>query len=86
MAANNVSIGDWATVTNNGNGQQTYARVEDVGPAGGTGEISQAAASAVGIQYLSNSSTVGDPSVTVTAYAGTAGIQGDCPLSTASNS
>jgi hypothetical protein len=77
-----VSIGDWAIVTNTGTGQTTYARVEDKGPDGGTGEISQAAATEVGIQYLANSATVGDPSVRVEAFAGTASIQGDCPSQT----
>ena len=79
MAANNVSLGDWASVINTATGQQTYARVEDRGPEGGTGEISQAAASAVGIEYASNSFTIGDPSVDVVVYGGTASIQGDCP-------
>jgi hypothetical protein len=78
MAQSGVSLGDWARVTNNATGQQTWARVEDVGPAGGTGEISEAAASAVGIQTQSNGFTVGDPSVSVSAYAGTSAIQGDC--------
>jgi hypothetical protein len=45
-----ISLGDWATVTNNSTGQTVYGRVEDIGPEGGTGEISQAAASGVGIQ------------------------------------
>jgi hypothetical protein len=85
MAANNVALGDWATVTNNATGQQTYARVEDEGPAGGSGEISQAAATAVGIQYESNTFTVGNPSVTVDAYGGTASIQSDCASQVASN-
>jgi len=79
MAADHVQLGDWATVTNTATGQQTYARVEDVGPEGGSGEISQAAASAVGIQYQSNSFTIGNPTVDVVAYGGTASIQGDCP-------
>jgi hypothetical protein len=78
MAANNVALGDWATVTNDATGQTVYARVEDRGPAGGTGEISQAAATAVGIQYASNAFTIGNPSVTVQAFGGTAAIQGDC--------
>lgn len=78
MKDSGVNLGDWATVTNSATGQSTYARVEDTGPDGGTGEISQAAASAVGIQYLSSSYTVGDPSVDVVAYANTASIQGDC--------
>jgi hypothetical protein len=86
MNASGVSLGDWAKVTNPSTGLSTYARVEDKGPAGGTGEISQAAASAVGIQYLSNSDTVGDPSVDVQAYAGTSSIQGDCNTNVASNS
>ena len=79
MAADHVQLGDWAMVTNTATGQQTYARVEDVGPEDGSGEISQAAASAVGIQYQSNSFTIGNPSVDVVAYGGTASIQGDCP-------
>ena len=79
MDTSGVSMGDWATVTNAATGQTTFARVEDRGPDGGTGEISQAAATRVGIQYLPNSFTVGDPSVVVNAYAGTASIEGDCP-------
>jgi hypothetical protein len=66
-----VSMGDWALITNNSTGQQTYARVGDVGPAGGSGEISEAAATAVGIQYTKSSATVGNPSVTVQVYPGT---------------
>jgi len=85
MAASGVSLGDWALVTNNSTGQSTWARVEDVGPGGGTGEISQATATGVGIQYQDNGFTVGDPSVMVNAYAGTAAIQGDCPTNVASN-
>ncbi len=78
MNASGVALGDWASVTNAATGESVFARVEDKGPPGGTGEISQAAASAVGIQYLPSSATVGDPSVVVEAYAGTASIEGDC--------
>ena len=78
MKMSGVSIGDWATVTNTGNGKIAFARLEDRGPDEGTGEISQAAATAVGIQYIDNSSTVGDPSVVVQVYAGTASIEGNC--------
>jgi len=85
MLDSGVFLGDWALVTNNATGQSTWARVEDVGPPDGTGEISQAAATGVGIQYQDNGFTVGDPSVTVTAYAETAAIQGDCPTNVASN-
>jgi len=85
MLGSGVSLGDWALVTNNATGQSTWARVEDVGPPDGIGEISQAAATGVGIQYQDNGFTVGGPSVTVTAYAGTAAIQGDCPTNVASN-
>jgi hypothetical protein len=70
-----VSMGDWALVTNNATGQQTYARVGDVGPADGSGEISEAAATAVGIQYGKSSATVGNPSVTVQIYPGTKSLQ-----------
>ena len=78
MKMSGVSLGDWATVTNTGTGKTGFARVEDRGPYGGTGEISQAAATAVGIQYMGNSSTVGDPSVVVQTYAGTESIEGNC--------
>jgi hypothetical protein len=78
MRDNNVSLGDWALVSNNQTGQQAWARVEDVGPEGGSGEISEAAASAVGIQFQANSSTIGDPEVTVQAYSQTSGIEGEC--------
>jgi hypothetical protein len=84
--ASGVTLGDWATVTNAATGKRVFARVEDKGPPGGTGEISQAAASAVGIQYLPSSATVGDPSIIVEAYAGTSSIPGDCSQSVATNS
>ena len=93
MAASNVSLGDWATVTNNATGQTVYARVEDIGPEGGTGEISQATAGAVGIQQAvvqtkdgPSTVTLGSPTVTVNVYAGTASIQGDCSSQVVSSS
>jgi hypothetical protein len=76
MTASGVSLHDWATVTNNATGQTTWARVEDQGPKGSSGEISEAAATAVGIQYTSNRFTVGNPSVTVKVYGGSAGVPG----------
>jgi hypothetical protein len=76
MAASGVQIGDWAQVSNNATGQSVWARVEDVGPAGGAGEISEAAATAVGIQFQKNSWTIGNPTVTVQAFAGTHSIGG----------
>ena len=78
MQASGMHFHDWALVTNNQTGQQTWARVEDEGPEGNAGEISEAAATAVGIQYTPNSFTVGNPSVTVQAYAQTASIESDC--------
>ena len=77
MAASGAQIGDWAQVTNNETGQTVWARVEDVGPAGGTGEISEACATAVGIQFQQNSWTIGNPSVTVQVYSGTKSIPGN---------
>ena len=65
-----VQMGDWALITNNSTGQTTWARVGDSGNTGEYGEISEAAASAVGIQYNSRG-TVGNPSVTVKIYPGT---------------
>jgi len=76
MAASGVQIGDWAQVTNSTTGQTVWARVEDVGPAGGTGEISEAAATAVGIPFQKNSCTIGNPGVTVRVFAGTRSIGG----------
>jgi hypothetical protein len=86
MRNDGVSLGDWATVTNTATGATTFARVEDKGPPGGTGEISEAAAKAIGIQFLPSSATVGNPSVTVQAFGGTASIEGDCPPSVATSS
>ena len=77
MAASGAQIGDWAQVTNNATGQTVWARVEDVGPPGGTGEISEACATAVGIQFQKNSWTVGNPSVTVQVFSGTKSIPGN---------
>jgi len=78
MLLDGVSLGDWATVNNTATGQQTFARLEDRGPEGRIGEISQLAATNVGIHYGSNGFTIGNPSVDVVAYGGTASIQGDC--------
>jgi len=77
MAANGAQIGDWAQVTNNETGLTVWARVEDVGPPGGTGEISEACATAIGIQFQQNSCTIGNPSVTVQVYSGTKSIPGN---------
>lgn len=85
MRDDGVSIGDWALITNDQTGQQTWAKVEDVGPGGGSGEISEAAATAVGIQYQANSFTVGNPSVSVNVYGGTADVSSDCSSSLASS-
>lgn len=79
MLNSGVGLGDWAKVSNNATSQSAFARVEDVGPSGGEGEISQAAARSVGIQYDSRSFTVGNPQITVLAYANTSAIQSDCP-------
>jgi hypothetical protein len=76
MAASGAQIGDWALVTNNETGQSMWARVEDVGPPGGTGEISEACATGIGIQFQNNSNTIGNPSVTVQVYSGTKSIPG----------
>lgn len=85
MQASGVQIGDWAQVVNESTGQAVWARVEDVGPEGGQGEVSIAAAHAVGIGTTTiqtdqgtETVTTGDDRVTVTAYAGTSGIDGDC--------
>ncbi len=75
MLDQDASMGDWALVINNATGQQTYARVGDSGPAGGSGEISEAAATAVGIQYTKSSATVGNSNVTIQIYPGTKNIQ-----------
>ena len=77
MAASGAQIGDWAQVTNNATGQTVWARVEDVGPPGGIGEISEACATAVGIQFQKNSWTVGSPSVTVQVFSGTKSAPGN---------
>jgi hypothetical protein len=79
MSASHVRLGDWALVQNLGTGQSTWARVEDVGPAGKTGEISEAAATAVGIGFDDRSFTYGNPKVAIKAFAGTRSIAGDCP-------
>lgn len=68
-----VQMGDWATVTNNATGQTTWARVGDSGNTNEYGEISEAAATAVGISYTSQG-TVGNPSVTVHIYPGSRNI------------
>jgi hypothetical protein len=68
-----VQMGDWATVTNNATGQTTWARVGDSGNTNEYGEISEAAATAVGISYTARG-TVGNPSVTVHIYPGSKNI------------
>jgi hypothetical protein len=75
MAAAGVQIGDWALVTNADTGAQVWARVEDNGPPNApAGEISEAAATAVGIQFQQNSNTIGNPMVTVQAFAHTGSV------------
>lgn len=76
MQQDGVSLGDWATIQSGS--RMVYAKVLDEGPAGGTGEISVMAANQLGIQFTSSSAIVGDPVVTVNAFAGTSGIQGNC--------
>lgn len=76
MAQDGVSLGDWATIQSGG--KMVYAKVLDEGPSGGTGEISVMAANQLGIQFTSSSAIVGDPVVTVNAFAGTSSIQGNC--------
>ncbi|HTD16597.1 MAG TPA: hypothetical protein VK673_15545 [Chthoniobacterales bacterium] len=85
MLTSNASIGDWATVTNTTTGQSTFARVEDIGPKNGIGEVSQAAASAVGIQQTvvqtkqgPSTVPVGNAMVDVQVFGGTNSIQADC--------
>jgi hypothetical protein len=68
-----VQMGDWATVTNNATGQTTWARVGDSGNPNEYGEISEAAATAVGISYTAQG-TVGNPSVTVHIYPGSKNV------------
>lgn len=78
MAAAGVQIGDWALVTNVDTGEQVWARVEDNGPPDApAGEISETAATAVGIQFQKNSNTIGNPMVTVQAYAHSGSIPGN---------
>jgi len=78
MAAAGVHIGDWALVTNVDTGEQVWAEVEDNGPAyAPAGEISEAAATAVGIQFQRNSNTIGNPMVTVQAFAHSGSIPGN---------
>jgi hypothetical protein len=85
MLTSNASIGDWATVTNTSTGQSTFARVEDIGPKNGIGEVSQAAASSVGIQQTvvqtkegPSTVPVGSPMVDVQVFGGSGSIQADC--------
>lgn len=89
MRQSGASIGDWAQVTNDQTGQTAWAKVEDVGPKNGTGEISEAAAASVGISTAvvqtkegPNTVTVGSPSVSVNVYGGSAGVQSDCDSTT----
>jgi len=78
MAEAGVQIGDWALVTNVDTGEQVWAKVEDSGPAyAPAGEISEAAATAVGIQFQKNSNTIGNPMVTVQAFAHSGSIPGN---------
>jgi putative transposase len=73
MSQLGVQMGDWSTITNNATGQMTWARVGDSGNPNEYGEISEAAATAVGISYTAHG-TVGNPSVTVHIYPGTKNI------------
>jgi hypothetical protein len=81
LISSNASLGDWATVTNTSTGQSTFARVEDVGPKNGIGEVSEATAGAVGVQtevVNGNTVTVGSPTIDVQVYGASGSIQADC--------
>jgi hypothetical protein len=85
MAASGVSLGDWATVSNASTGKTVFAKVSDIGPDGGVGEVSESVASNLGIQFLPSSATIGSNTILVNAFAGTSGISSDCPQSNVAN-
>jgi hypothetical protein len=85
MQAQGLKQGDYAEVTNNQTGQTIYARVYDANfdddkgiSHGDQAEISDYAASQLGIQLTGNANTVGTNPVTIRAYAGTSGLAEDC--------
>jgi hypothetical protein len=85
MQAQGLKQGDYAEVTNNQTGQTIYARVYDANfdddkgiSHGDQAEVSDYAASQLGIQLTGNGNTVGTNPVTIRAYAGTSGLAEDC--------
>jgi hypothetical protein len=78
-AASGAVLGDWIRITNTSNGQSTWSRYEDTGPDGNApGELSEAAATSLGIAYLPSTATIGDPQVSFAVYSGSASVEGSC--------
>lgn len=85
MQAAGIQQGDYFKVTNNATGQTVMARVYDANfddakgiSHGDQAEISDYAASLLGIQLDSQGNTVGTNAITLRGYAGTAGLAADC--------
>ena len=69
-----VSLNDWAQVTNLTNKRTIWARVGDfAGTFNPEGEISEAAAAQLGIQFYASSDTVSDDHIAIVYYLGSAG-------------
>lgn len=80
-----IRMGDLVQVTNNQTGQSITARVYDSNfdsqnnAYRDQAEISDYAATQLGIQLQSNGNTIGNNPITIQAYAGTANAQLNCP-------
>jgi hypothetical protein len=68
-----VSLNDWAQVTNLTNNRTIWARVGDSASIHPEGEISEAAAAQLGIQFYASSDTVSDDHIAIVYYLGSAG-------------
>jgi hypothetical protein len=89
MQAAGMQQGDYVLVTNNQTGQTTVGRIYDANfddakgiSHGDQAEISDYAASLLGIQMQNNGNTIGTNDITLRGYAGTSGLPADCNQST----
>jgi len=72
-----IKTGDWALVTNQSNKQQVWARVADVGPRGASaGEMSAAAATALGVRVGNKGFPSSEPKMSVSYYPNSRSLTG----------
>ena len=75
MNVSGVSLGDWASVTNPATGKTFTLGWKTGALPAAQGRYHKQRLLSVGISYLPNSDTIGNPTVVVQAFAGTASIE-----------